>query len=186
MPSDMAYKKQFGSWGKAVREAGFDPLKPYPSKKCIENMIKAHKGKKGMAWKGGRIKDRFGYIQVWKPEHPNAGIHGYILEHRLIMSEHLGRTLGSWECVHHKNGIKSDNRLENLELLGRAIHTSREHKGKSESIANKEKCIFKNCNVLTGSKYGLCSKHYKLQWQRMRDGLIKNIFENPELLGALK
>lgn len=60
-----------------------------------------------------------GYVRVLVPGHPAAMARGYVLEHRLVMEEMLGRILLPYENVHHKNGIRDDNRPENLELWAR-------------------------------------------------------------------
>lgn len=69
-------------------------------------------------WKGGRWVNRHGYVMVYSPEHPNATKRGYMLEHRLVMEQVVGRPLRRHETVHHKNGDRADNRPENLELWG--------------------------------------------------------------------
>lgn len=65
---------------------------------------------------GRKRVNKNGYVLVYAPENPTANVSGFILEHRLVMSEHLGRPLSSNENVHHINGVRHDNRIENLEL----------------------------------------------------------------------
>ncbi len=78
-------------------------------------------GEKNPRWKG-RVKRSSGYYAIRKTDHPFASRDGYVMEHRLVMEEHLGRYLTPEEDVHHINGIKTDNRIENLELLSKSEH----------------------------------------------------------------
>src|SRR3990167_10552590 len=86
--------------------------------------------KKNPRWNNGRTIHEAGYILVKAPqEHPYKTKTGYIREHRLVMEKHLGRYLLLTEDIHHKNGIKIDNRIENLELvLDRSEHLRIEHR----------------------------------------------------------
>lgn len=71
------------------------------------------------AYKGSKFPDKSGYVRVTpmgKDKELNDTNYRFMLEHRLIMARHLGRKLLHHETVHHINGDRSDNRLENLEL----------------------------------------------------------------------
>jgi hypothetical protein len=68
----------------------------------------------------GRHVDR-GYVLIFEPKHPNARKDGYVSEHTKVMAAMLGRPLQRFEEVHHKNGIRHDNRPDNLELWARGM-----------------------------------------------------------------
>lgn len=74
------------------------------------------RGENNWRWAGGRIADGEGYVKILRPEHPNAYATGYVSEHVYVMSEHIKRPIRKGETVHHRNGNRSDNRLDNLEL----------------------------------------------------------------------
>src|ERR1700680_103913 len=67
---------------------------------------------------GNKYKTKKGYIYIKNDSHPNANYKGYVAEHRLVMEASFKshRYLTKEEIVHHKNGHRDDNRIENLEL----------------------------------------------------------------------
>ena len=96
-----------------------------PSEETKRRMSESHTGARNSVWKGGRTLTK-DYMQVKiypdHPYYPMANASGYILEHRLVVAEAIGRCLRSDELVHHINEVITDNRIENLELSTWQLH----------------------------------------------------------------
>lgn len=110
-------------------------IRPQMTPQCQEAARKANTGRKQSKEEremrsaimkqggvGGKKRLNTGYMAIYFPDHPQSK-DGYILEHRLVMEGIIGRHLQNGECVHHINGIKDDNRKENLMIM-----TDKEHK----------------------------------------------------------
>ena len=102
-------------------------LKSWFTGLCRDCSRKSRGGEKNPMWKDGRYKTPQGYIDIRlypdDPFYPMTSSHWhYCREHRYVMAKSLGRCLTHQEAVHHKNGIRDDNRLENLELISPVDH----------------------------------------------------------------
>ena len=103
------------------------------------NGSNARKGEKSSSWNGGIRKTKSGYIQVLMPSHPRADTTGYVMQHIVVFEEHTGVSVPNNCAIHHLNGNKSDNRIENLCLMDKTAHTVFHHTGSKRSKETKEK-----------------------------------------------
>lgn len=97
--------KKLFPWPKSIakgRDKGYQRNPRYCSRRC-SNLHRTAKG---------RYIDKYGYVILSRGKRRGYGVP----EHRLVMEESLGRELRPDETVHHKNGVRHDNRVENLEL----------------------------------------------------------------------
>jgi hypothetical protein len=104
------------------------------SERCATCWIKGLAGESNHMWRGGRISvGKKGYIMLLLQPgsfyFSMADTKNYVYEHRLVMAQHLGRCLHTFESVHHKNGKRADNRIENLELSQKGAHSKMHNKG---------------------------------------------------------
>lgn len=127
-----------------------------------------NKGKENPNWKGGRYFSG-SYWRVLKPEHPRATKKGYVYEHVLVAEKKIGRYLKDIERVHHLNGVKTDNRPENIVVCKNA----KEHFGKhtlKEWSKKYDRCRKCKTNDRKHDALGLCRRCYEFeQWHNRLD-----------------
>ena len=80
------------------------------------------RGAKAPNWNGGRHMHN-GYIEIYAPKHPHKNKRNCIYEHQKVMEDYLGRYLEKGEVVHHKDLCKTNNIIENLQLLTMSEHS---------------------------------------------------------------
>ena len=153
----------------------------YCSKKCLGI---AQRGINNPHWKGGKITSKDGYIMIYMPDYPYHNGQGiYVYEHRYVMEKYLGRILNSHEVVHHLNGIRNDNRIENLKLLkNHGKHLMIYHR--KEKTGKFLRCQY--CNKLSYRKpskvniYKYCSNTCKMkfEWQKNGGNIYRKLHSN--------
>ncbi len=102
----------------------------YCSRSCADKRVPYWLGRKRLdmvgsgnpSWVGGRTKSMAGYVYIYQPNHPKAQHGKYVPEQILVIEKQIGRYLRGDEVVHHINGIKDDNRPENLRLVRHNAH----------------------------------------------------------------
>ena len=121
---DLEKIRKMAGEGKSTREIGeiFGKSAKAIQKAYVKYKIKGlpsggQIGERNPSWKGGKIIDKSGYVLIKVYDHPFANNAGYVRQHRLVMEEHLKRFLLPTEIVHHKDGSKHNNDLDNLEVF---------------------------------------------------------------------
>jgi hypothetical protein len=95
-------------------------------------------------WAVERTASKGDYTYAVVLNHPNRTKDNYVLLHRIVMENFLGRLLTKDEVVHHKDENKKNNAIENLELMSKSDHV-RHHNIEKGNARVKTKCP--NCNV---------------------------------------
>lgn len=111
----------------------------------VQSKVGRYLMERSPSWKGGKFKSS-GYIYVYCPLHPRVkdATKKYLAEHIIIMEKHIGRFLKAGETVHHINGDRSDNRIENLCLM----KDEKEHHTLEQKLNSFAKqLLFGNINI---------------------------------------
>lgn len=149
-----------------------------------ESHLRFHPAKycsvKCRSYKGGRYTDNQGYIRVFDPNRRRA-----VMEHRIIMEQHLGRDLRPDEHIHHIDENHANNDIANLQLIHPSDH-ARLHSTLEFGIwsrAGHRACVFCGTTKRKHSGKGLCTRCHRRYTDRLSKGL-PNLFMEPEKIKA--
>jgi len=148
-------------------------------------------GPKNGMWKNGRSVASNGYVLIRVGTgHHLSDCRGYAYEHRLVAEKKIGRRLKKTDVVHHKNGIKTDNRTDNLEVHSSTAHHAKEHRRSGKRLRNPEETnpiIFCACGCRgrfhrfdsSGRERKFISGHNQSRPAPTRDGIIFALRDGP-------
>lgn len=114
-------------------------------------------------WKGGRKIDVYGYVLVKLRNYRHCNNQGYVFEHRYIYEQYHKCCLLPWIVIHHKNEIRNDNRIENLEPMTHKEHHRLHKLGKSYVKKDMSDRICLKCNF-----------QGRIHWRKYKDRWICN------------
>lgn len=132
----------------AYKNRIYKPLSKEIKDKISNNLTGRFRGEDSPHWKGGRILYADGYIYIYSSNHPYKDSHGYVFEHRLIVEKEIKRYLLPSEHIHHINGNKQDNRIENLKILTNSEHLKLHwQESENNNFKNAKKTQFSKGNI---------------------------------------
>lgn len=164
---------KFCSRNCSAKNASLNPS-PNVVNPLLERMA-SWKGENHPSWKGGTYITRNVYIKVWVADHPYS-LQNKVLEHRLVMEKHLGRFLLPSEVVHHKDGNKKNNKIENLELINNQsdhviTHMIEKYGGKKSITGWStiwDKCVVCGESEKRHRAFGMCIPCYKKDYRKKK------------------
>ena len=157
-------KGNYGFWaGKKRSKETNEKIRKTLTGKCV--------GEKSARWNGGVCHHGDGYIFLMKKDHPRSNEKGYVFEHVLVAENKIGRFLLDNECVHHINGIRNDNRSENLIVLTKSEHA--QHHSRKEGKTYEFDNVFLQREYLMGKTIDEIALENNSTYKVVRSRLLK-------------